>query len=76
MTRILSRTGYVICVDNSGYPAALDLRKVYRTIADRRAAENGLIRVIDETGEDYLYPESMFAGVTLSPRARSTFASK
>jgi hypothetical protein len=45
-----------ICVKNRGYPAALEVRKVYRVVPDREAAAHRLLRVIDESGEDYLYP--------------------
>ena len=50
----------VLCVRNEGYPAGLELRKVYRMLADGRASERRLLRVIDESGEDYLYPEEYF----------------
>jgi hypothetical protein len=45
---------YVVCLDNSGYPASLEVRKIYRRISDARAEADGLMRVIDESGEDYL----------------------
>jgi hypothetical protein len=51
---------FVLCVGNEGYPAGLELRGVYRVLADERASERGLLRVIDESGEDYLYPEECF----------------
>jgi hypothetical protein len=63
-TRPKSR--YVLCLSNEGYPASLEPRKVYRTMPDREGARQGLIRVVDESGEDYLYPKDMFAAVTLS----------
>jgi hypothetical protein len=50
----------VLCVRNEGYPAALELRKVYRVLADERASKRHQLRVIDESGEDYLYPEEYF----------------
>jgi hypothetical protein len=59
----------VICVRNKGYFASLEKRKVYVTIPDA-AAKHGHIRVIDESGEDYLYPVSFFIPVTLSPSVR------
>ena len=49
-----------MCVCNDDYPASLELRKLYRVIEDEFAAEHGLIRVIDESGEDYLYPDDFF----------------
>ena len=57
---------YVICVKNRGYSAALDVRKVYRVLSDSRAEERALIRVIDESGEDYLYPNNFFVQIDLS----------
>ncbi len=51
---------FVLCVRNEGYPAGLELRKVYRVLADEQASERHLLRVIDESGEDYLYPEEYF----------------
>ena len=52
--------GFVLCVRNEGYPAGLELRKVYRVLADERASKLHQLRVIDESGEDYLYPEEYF----------------
>ena len=72
MTRPKSR--YVLCLSNAGYPASLEPRKVYRSIADTEAGRHGLIRVVDESGEDYLYPKGMFATVTLSPAIERAFA--
>jgi hypothetical protein len=51
---------FVLCVRNEGYPAGLELRKVYRVLADARASEQRLLRVVDESGEDYLYPAEYF----------------
>ena len=52
---------YALCIDNGGYPESLEVRKVYAVLPDERAAANNYIRVIDETGEDYLYPDKYFA---------------
>jgi hypothetical protein len=54
---------FVLCLRNEGYPASLELRKVYRVLGDERAAGPGLVRVVDESGEDYLYPREWFAAV-------------
>lgn len=54
---------FVLCVDNRGYAASLELRKVYRCKPDARAHGDGFVRVIDESGEDYLYPQTMFEPV-------------
>jgi len=50
------RPNFVVCVDNSDYPASLELHKIYRVLSDEDAAEDGDLRVVDESGEDYLYP--------------------
>ena len=54
---------YALCIDNGGYPESLEVRKVYAVLPDERASANNYIRVIDETGEDYLYPEKYFAPI-------------
>jgi hypothetical protein len=56
---------FVVCIENEGYPASLELRKIYQTGTDARAAEHDLIRVIDESGEDYLYPAGYFVPIEL-----------
>ncbi len=58
---------FAICVDNSEYPASLELHKVYRVLPDQEAEQDGDLRVIDESGEDYLYPADWFVVVDLPP---------
>ena len=60
---------YVLCINDGGYPESLEVRKVYAVLTDERAATNNYIRVIDETGEDYLYPMKYFVPVELPPEA-------
>lgn len=55
----------VICVRNDEYPASLEVRKVYEALPDSTAASHHLLRVIDESGEDYLYPAAYFMPVDL-----------
>ncbi len=62
------RGRYLVCVRNQGYEASLELRKLYPIVPDRKAARHGLVRVVDESGEDYLYPEDFFVAVVL-PKA-------
>ncbi|MBI4582599.1 MAG: hypothetical protein HY717_01005 [Planctomycetes bacterium] len=50
---------FAICVDSSGYPASLELHKIYRVLLDP-SAQDGELRIIDESGEDYLYPARRF----------------
>jgi len=57
------RARFVLCVRNEGYPAGLESRKVYRVLADGQGSKRHLLRVIDESGEDYLYPEEYFVFV-------------
>jgi hypothetical protein len=56
---------FVVCVDNAEYPASLELHKIYRVLPDADAAVDGDIRVIDESGEDYLYPSEWFVPIEL-----------
>ena len=51
---------FAICIDNTGYPASLERHKLYRVLADDDAAVDGDLRIIDESGEDYLYPAGYF----------------
>lgn len=60
-----------ICIRNDCYPASLEVRKIYQVLPDARGAEHGLIRVIDESGEDYLYPEDYFVVIDLPPSVRA-----
>ena len=55
----------VICVDNAGYEVSLERRKIYVSIPDAKAERLGHVRVIDESGKDYLYPKSAFVKATL-----------
>lgn len=65
---------FVICIRNEGYVASLELRKVYRELPAPGPREEDLIRVVDESGEDYLYPKSLFLPVELSAEARKAIA--
>ena len=58
---------FLVCVKNEGYGASLELRKLYQLVSDDAAAKRHQIRVIDESGEDYLYPESYFVPVQIPP---------
>ena len=57
---------FVICINNQNYPASLVVKKIYQVIPDPAANLHQMIRVIDESGEDYLYPENYFMSVELS----------
>jgi hypothetical protein len=55
----------VVCVDNDGYPASLEKRKIYVVLRDAAADKHGMLRVVDESGEDYLYPKALFRPIAL-----------
>jgi hypothetical protein len=59
---------FAVCVHNDGYAASLEVRKIYAVLSDPDAASHHLLRIVDESGEDYLYPEDMFAPIKL-PRS-------
>jgi hypothetical protein len=63
---------FAICIDNSEYPASLELHKIYRVLPDEEALSDGDLRIIDESGEDYLFPADYFVAVDLPlPVART-----
>jgi hypothetical protein len=60
---------FVLCVENTNYPASLECRKVYQVLGDEQASKHGQMRVIDESGEDYLYPQEYFIPIKLPQAA-------
>ncbi len=62
--------GLVICVKNDGYAVSLERRKLYVALADSQAAKHGQRRIVDESGEDYLYPQEFFVDVELPQALR------
>ncbi|MEX2168232.1 MAG: hypothetical protein WD851_02895 [Pirellulales bacterium] len=65
---------FAICVNNAEYPASLELHRVYRLIPDAEAEQDGDLRLIDESGEDYLYPSTYFVMVVLPPETNRVLA--
>lgn len=65
-----AQSRYVLCVRNRGYAESLERRKVYRRLDDARANRHGLIRVVDESGQDYLYPGNYFVSIAVPKTAR------
>jgi hypothetical protein len=61
---------YVVCIDNSGHPASLERHKIYRVVPDEDAAADGDIRIVDESGDDYLYPLERFVPIAVPARVR------
>ena len=59
------RKQYVVCVKNSGYSASLETRKIYQLVLDSRAERHSMVRIVDESGEGYLYPEKFFVSIEL-----------
>jgi hypothetical protein len=62
---------FAVCVDNTDYSAALELRKIYQVLPDPVAASRTYLRIIDESGGAYLYPRRMFLPVKFGPEVRS-----
>ena len=73
MTTQRDKPQYVACMSNTGYPAALVVRRIYRRLLDPDAETEGLLRVVDESGEDYLYPSHLFLVVDLPPSIETAF---
>ena len=67
---------YAVCIENRGYAAALELRKIYRLLPDDAASTRSLVRVEDESGEDYLYPEHYFVPIEVPSEAAESFAKR
>ena len=61
---------FVICIENEGYPASLEKRKLYELVPDPEAERHGQVRVKDESGDDYLYPQELFVAVELPASAK------
>ncbi len=60
----MKKPQYVICIKNNSYEASLELRKVYLVVSNSNI-KNKLVRIIDESGEDYLYPSDFFVPITV-----------
>ena len=70
MAKTSTKRHFVVCVRNEGYEVSLERRKIYVSIDDDDAQAHKLIRVIDESGEDYLYPQAMFLPINLPQSIR------
>ena len=69
-TRANGTKDYVLCLSNRGYDASLVVRRLYELVPDPEAAKRGLLRVVDESGEDYLFPRDLFAVLDLPTAVR------
>ena len=76
MTHTGVKRQFVICVDNDGYPASLERWKVYRALPDQEANAHGMLLVMDESGEDYLYEKTRFRPIELPSNVRRLFRDK
>lgn len=61
---------FAVCVKNDGYEVSLERRKIYQVLPDPEAARHRQVRIIDESGEDYLYPQNFFAPIELPQTLR------
>jgi len=66
MSKSRPAQSFVVCISNRGHPVALEVRKLYQRLADAKASRLGLLRVVDESGEDFLYPAAFFMPIRLS----------
>jgi hypothetical protein len=73
MARKRPASQFLLCIKNDEYPASLDVRKVYQVIPDTAAAARHFVRIIDESGEDYLFPEDYFVPINLPVAAVNAF---
>ena len=73
MTKKKKNPLFMLCVKNDDYPASLEVRKIYRMIPDDKAATRHFVRIVDESGEDYLYPETYFVAIELPKAAVRVF---
>jgi hypothetical protein len=64
---------FVMCINNKGYERDLMLHKVYKVVSSEKEEQDGWVRIVDETGEDYLYSAKHFAPVELSAPAQHSF---
>lgn len=74
MSRRNSESQFVVCIDNKDYRASLVARRIYRVIRDPEAEKRGLLRVVDESGEDYLFPDKLFVRIELPKALGRIFA--
>ena len=65
---------YAVCIDNTDYTASLEKHKIYRVVRDEAARDDGDLRVIDESGEDYLYPAARFVTISVPDEVEKSLA--
>ena len=67
---------FAICIKNEGYQASLEPRKIYRVVTDAEAEGKGMLRIVDESGEDYLFPADFFVPVEVPADASIAFVER
>lgn len=70
----MSTSKFVVCIRNDGYEVSLERHKIYQVLSDRQATKHGQVRIIDESGEDYLYPADFFLRIDLPAAIASHIA--
>jgi len=70
----MSNPTFVVCVRNAGYEVSLEVRKIYEALPDDVASQHKLLRVIDESGSDYLYPKELFVDIKLPAAVAASFS--
>ena len=68
---IMKQYRFAICIKNEGYEASLEFRKIYDVLQDKEAESHGLMRVVDESGDDYLFPKDFFVPIELPSPIRT-----
>jgi len=58
---------WAVCISNEDHPASLEVRNIYRVLSDRKGEALGMVRVVYESGEDYLYPANLFENIAVAP---------
>ncbi|MBK1629728.1 hypothetical protein CKO31_03025 [Thiohalocapsa halophila] len=64
--------GFVVCIDNTDYQASLERHKLYKVLEDEDAAADGDLRIVDESGEDYLYSAARFVAIDVPSEVRKS----
>ena len=68
------KSKFAVCISNEGYPASLELHKIYRVLPDAEAERQGDLRIVDESGEDYLYPADWFVPIQVPDKLQASLA--
>lgn len=68
------KQNFAVCICNEGYEVSLELHKIYRVLPDADAEKHGDLRIIDESGEDYLFPAEWFVAIQVPEKIRASFA--